>query len=123
MHTNAFFSIVKSKVVPAAIVAALMDQLSCPAVLGIGHYGNFLFDSYRRLSDRQKPLPIYPNILKTKRRPLLKINLRRIKIPFIYPYIFVGIAAWVSEKIIKNTTTAVQSHDGISHVSNLYPMP
>ena len=34
MHTDAFFSIVKSKTIPALIIAALMDQLSCPAVLG-----------------------------------------------------------------------------------------
>ena len=54
LHAHAFFSIVKDKAVPALIVAALMDQLSCPAVLGIGHHGDFLFDFYHLLSDGQK---------------------------------------------------------------------
>ena len=54
LHTDAFFSIVKGKAVPALIVAALMDQLSCPAVLGIGRDGDFLFDFHHLLSDGQK---------------------------------------------------------------------
>ena len=41
MYAHAFFSIVKSKAIPALIIAALMDQFSCPAVLGIGHYRIF----------------------------------------------------------------------------------
>ena len=59
-------SIVKGEAVPAVIVAALMNQLSCPAVLGIGHDRDFLSDFYRLLSDCQKTLPIYPYILKAK---------------------------------------------------------
>ena len=51
MHADAFFSIVKGKAVPVLIVAALMDQLSCTAVLGIGHDRDFLSDFYRLLSD------------------------------------------------------------------------
>ena len=49
LHTNTFFSIVKGKAVPALIVAALMDQLSSSAVLGVGHHGDFLFDFYHLL--------------------------------------------------------------------------
>lgn len=59
-------SIVKDKAVPSVIVAALMNRLSCPAVLGIGHDRDFLSDFYRLLSDCQKTLPIYPYILKAK---------------------------------------------------------
>ena len=51
LHVYAFFSIVKGEAVPAVIVAALMNQLSCPAVLGIGHDRDFLSDFYRLLSD------------------------------------------------------------------------
>jgi len=50
LHAHAFFSIVKDKAVPALIVAALMDQLSCPAVLGISHDGDFFFNFHRLLS-------------------------------------------------------------------------
>lgn len=50
MYTHAFFSIVKSKAIPALIVAALMDQLSGSAVLGIGHDWDFLFDAHHLLS-------------------------------------------------------------------------
>ena len=66
LHAHAFFAIVKGEAVPAVIVAALMNQLSCPAVLGIGHDRDFLSDFYRLLSDCQKTLPIYPYILKAK---------------------------------------------------------
>ena len=66
LHAHAFFAIVKGEAVPAVIVAALMNQLSCPAVLGIGHDRDFLADFYRLLSDCQKTLPIYPYILKAK---------------------------------------------------------
>ena len=59
MHTYAFFSIVKGKAVPALIAAALMDQLSCPAVLGMGHYGDFFFDFHHLLSCGQKYSLIY----------------------------------------------------------------
>ena len=59
MHANAFFSIVKGKAVPTLIVAALMDQFSCSAVLGIGHDGDFLFDFYHLLLDGQKYSFIY----------------------------------------------------------------
>ena len=44
-------SIVKGEAVPTLIVAALMDQFSCSAVLGIGHDGDFLFDFYHLLLD------------------------------------------------------------------------
>ena len=54
LHAHAFFSIVKDKAVPSLIVAAQVDQLSCPAVLGIGHDGDFLFDFHHLLSDSQK---------------------------------------------------------------------
>ena len=50
----------------APLLFLLMKQLSCPAVLGIGHGGDFLSDFYRLLSDCQKTLPIYPYILKAK---------------------------------------------------------
>lgn len=56
MHAHAFFSIVKGKAVSALIIAALMDQFSCPAILGIGHHGDFLSDFYRLLSGGQKTL-------------------------------------------------------------------
>ena len=56
LHANAFFSIVKGKAVPALIVAALMDQLSSSAVLGVGHHGDFLFDFYHLLLDGQNTL-------------------------------------------------------------------
>ena len=59
LHANAFFSIVKGKAVPTLIVAALMDQFSCSAVLGIGHDGDFLFDFYHLLLDGQKYSFIY----------------------------------------------------------------
>lgn len=51
LHAHTFFSIVKGKAVPAVIVAALMNQLFCSAVLGIGHDRDFLSDFYRLLSD------------------------------------------------------------------------
>ena len=54
LYAHAFFSIVKSKAIPALIIAALMDQFSCPAVLGIGHYRDFFFDFYHLLSDGQR---------------------------------------------------------------------
>jgi len=54
LYAYAFFSIVKSKAIPALIIATLMDQFSCPAVLGIGHDGDFLFDFHHLLSDGQK---------------------------------------------------------------------
>ena len=66
LHADAFFSIVKGKAVPVLIVAALMDQLSCTAVLGIGHDRDFLFDFHHLLPNFQKTLPIYPYILKAK---------------------------------------------------------
>jgi len=66
LHAHAFFSIVKDKAVPAVIVAALMDQLSCSAILGIGHDGELFFDFHHLLSDGQKTLSIYPYILKAK---------------------------------------------------------
>lgn len=50
LHAHAFFSIVKGKAVPALIVAALMNQLSGSAVMGIGHDGDFFFDFHRLLS-------------------------------------------------------------------------
>lgn len=50
----------------APLLFLLMKQLSCPAVLGIGHDGDFLFDFHHLLSDCQKTLPIYPYILKAK---------------------------------------------------------
>ena len=68
LYAHAFFSIVKGKAVPALIVAALMDQFSCSAVLGVGHHGDFFFDFYHLLSDGQK-------------------------YPFIYLFIFRGIVA------------------------------
>ena len=77
LHAHAFFSIVKDKAVPALIVAALMDQLSGSAVLGIGHDRNFFFSFHHLLSGSQKT-------------------------PFIYQYIFRGIVAWVSGKILGN---------------------
>jgi len=54
LHTDAFFSIVKGETVPTLIIAAQVDQFSCPAVLGIGHYGDFLFDFHHLLSGGQK---------------------------------------------------------------------
>ena len=66
LHAHAFFAIVKGEAVPTVIVAALMNQLFCSAVLGIGHDRDFLADFYRLLSDCQKTLPIYPYILKAK---------------------------------------------------------
>ena len=47
-------------------VAALMDELSCSAILGIGHDGELFFDFHHLLSDGQKTLSIYPYILKAK---------------------------------------------------------
>ena len=61
LHTNTFFSIVKGKAVPALIVAALMDQLSSSAVLGVGHHGDFLFDFYHLLLDGQNT-PFYLSV-------------------------------------------------------------
>lgn len=61
LHTNTFFSIVKGKAVPALIVAALMDQLSISAVLGVGHHGDFLFDFYHLLLDGQNT-PFYLSV-------------------------------------------------------------
>ena len=61
LHTDAFFSIVKGKAVPALIVAALMDQLSSSAVLGVGHHGDFLFDFYHLLLDGQNT-PFYLSV-------------------------------------------------------------
>lgn len=69
-------SIVKGKAVPALIVAALMDQFSCPAILGIGHDGDFFFDFHHLLSDGQNT-PFYLSVhFDSKMTPLLKINLR-----------------------------------------------
>ena len=55
MYAHAFFSIVKSKAIPALIIAALMDQFSCPAVLGIGHDGDFLFDFHHLQTVKNSP--------------------------------------------------------------------
>ena len=69
-------SIVKGKAVPALIVAALMDQLSSSAVLGVGHHGDFLFDFYHLLLDGQNT-PFYLSVhFDSKMTPPLKINLR-----------------------------------------------
>ena len=41
--------------------AALMDQLSSSAVLGVGHHGDFLFDFYHLLLDGQNT-PFYLSV-------------------------------------------------------------
>lgn len=64
MHAHTFFSIVKGKAVPILIVAALMDQFSCSAVLGIGHDGDFSLISITSFRAVKKYLLIFISFLR-----------------------------------------------------------